>query len=666
MRLSSLARAAGKSPAYVARRAVDEAVRRVRNPLLRRRIARLDADAIASSATPPSLFPAGEADRLRNLYGPGGPFAAHRAGLVAALDRIEAGVVDLLGSGPVTLPEPIDWHRDFKSGRSWPLVAAERIDPYGPGEPADVKVPWELSRGADLVTLGRAWVVLRDPRAVKTFERRLAGWLLANPPGVGVNWASSMDAALRAVAWTWALALLESAGAPLSDEVRRDALASLFAHGLWIEANLERGQVLGNHFVADALGLVCCGSLFGGTRDGARWLELGGRYLEEEIRSQVGGDGVDFEGSVAYHGLVLEMFLVGMRVMELSGRVPSPEYGRRLVAMIDFVAASTTTSGLAPVVGDADDGRALRLSEAADFRDHRALLSTGAALFAKPDWKAASGRFHEDSLWLLGTRASDAFAAIPLPGPSASRAASRSFPESGFHVLETPEQYLFVDAGPVGARGTGGHGHNDCLSFEWHAEGKPLLTDSGAYVYSASREERNWFRSTAAHNGIRVDGEEINRIPSPSALFALRDDARPRDVRAELDGPAPSLEASHTGYLRLADPVLVTRRFELSANGATLSIRDRLDGREAHAVEFFFHAAPGARAVSPEGGGGAAAFEWGDGRRLVIRPDAEVAWIEGEGWFSPSYGVKIARPYWVASARRRLPLEIGWSLVLEP
>jgi hypothetical protein len=612
--LHYLRRAAGKSPAYVARRAVEEAVRRVRNPLLRRKIAGLDADMIAASARIPSLSD-GEAGR----------FAADRTKLAAALDRIEAGVVDLLGSGPVKLPEPIDWHRDFKSGKSWPLVPAERIDPYGPGEPADVKVPWELSRGADLEILGRAWMVLRDPRAPRIFESRVASWLAANPPGMGVNWASAMDVALRAVSWTTALGLFEAGArgdSPLPHDARRDALTSLFAHGLWIEANLERGQVRGNHFVANALGLVCCGRLFEETRDGSRWLDLGRRFAEEEIRSQVGNDGVDFEGSVAYHRLVLEMFLAARR---FAGTL-SAEYDRRVAAMLDFVEAYTTPEGLSPVVGDADDGRVSAPPDGTDPRDHRALLA---------------GR----------------------PSPE-----SRAFPESGFYVLRTADQYLFVDAGPVGANGTGGHGHNDCLSFEWHARGRPLLTDSGAYVYSASRELRNWFRSTAAHNGIRVDGEEINRIPSPSALFALTDDARPRDVRAELDGPSPSLEASHTGYLRLPDRVLVTRRFELSATAASLSIRDRLEGREAHTVEFFFHAAPGAIAVAGDRGG-AVEFRWPDGTRVVIRPavgSTEVAWAAGEGWFSPSYGVKIARPYWVASTRRRLPLEIGWSVSLEP
>jgi hypothetical protein len=610
---SPLGRAAGKSPAYVARRTVEEALRRIRNPLLRRRISRLDAASVAEGAKVPRLSDTTAPDRAR---------------LAAALGRIERNEVDLLGSGLVALGDPIDWHRDFKSGARWPLVPAERIDPYGPGEPADVKVPWELSRGADLVTLARAWTALRDDRAIRAFERRVASWLSANPPGFGVNWASTMDVALRAVSWIRALALFDAAGAPLSATLRREMLASLFAHGLWIERNLERGQVYANHFVADALGLAACGRVFAGTRDGSRWLEVGRRFLEQEMRAQVGDDGVDFEGSVAYHRLVLEMFLVAR---EFLAEV-SAGYDERVSKMREFVAAYTTPEGLSPVVGDADDGHVLPLADGADPRDHRALAAGGGS---------------------PGT--------VPR---------SRSFSNSGFYVLRTPDQYLFVDAGPVGGRGTGAHGHNDCLSFEWHARGRPLLTDSGTYVYSASREARNWFRSTAAHNAIRVDGEEINRIPSPAALFALCDDARPGGVRADLDSETPSVAASHTGYIRLPEPVLVIRDFRLAgaASTPTLVIGDRLVGRGVHTAEFFFHAAPGARAVRA-GDDATAAFEWPDGTRLVIRadsPEVKLAWTAGEGWFSPSYGVKIARPYWVASTRRTLPLEVGWSLALEP
>ena len=43
---------------------------------------------------------------------------------------------------------------------------------------------------------------------------------------------------------------------------------------------------------------------------------------------------------------------------------------------------------------------------------------------------------------------------------------SRSFEQSGFYIMANDEDHVFIDCGPVGFSGKGGHGHNDCLSFD--------------------------------------------------------------------------------------------------------------------------------------------------------------------------------------------------------
>ena len=108
---------------------------------------------------------------------------------------------------------------------------------------------------------------------------------------------------------------------------------------------------------------------------------------------------------------------------------------------------------------------------------------------------------------------------------------SAAFPDGGFYVLRNPSSHLFIDCGDVGMRGRGGHGHNDILSFELFMNGANIVTDCGAYVYTASRDWRNRFRSTAFHNTIQVDDEEVNRFVEPNALWQLVDDAKPAEVR---------------------------------------------------------------------------------------------------------------------------------------
>jgi hypothetical protein len=668
--LELLRRSAGKSPRYLARRGFDELRRRVRSRRLRRDLEALSASDVAGRCGIPSLPDlwrrqpfgmfrpsAAEREAIRALYA--GPYTAEREALRGRVERILSHEFDLLGSGPTALGPEIDWSRDFKSGRKWDLVPSETIDGAELARESDVKVPWELSRCQHLTALGRAWVIERDPRLPAELEAQIRSWIRQNPVGMGVNWACTMDVALRAVSWIWTLGLFDDA--PLSDGFREEILLSLYRHGLWIPEHLEVGEVNGNHLLSDALGLVACGTVFRDSEEGRSWLGLGSRLLEREVRSQVEEDGVDIEASVAYHRLALEIFLVGARFLETAGLPPSSGYRERLDAMFDFVDAYVTPDGLSPVVGDADDGRALVLGET-DIRDHRYLLSTGCAWLERGRWKRRAGKFWEDSLWLLGAEARDRFESLEGPGAESSR----SFEASGFFVLRSPGQYAFVDAGPVGFRGHGGHGHNDCLSFEWHAGGRPLLTDSGTYVYTASPQWRNRFRSTEFHNTIRVDRQEINRVPSPLALWSLSDDARPAGVRFSGDAERDVLRAGHTGYMRLADPVAVSRQFDFDRVRPVLTLRDSLAGKCEHFVEFFFHAAPGARALRSLDGD--VQFRWADGRELKIHQASgpQVVWEIRDGWFSPSYGVKMERPVWVASANAKLPLVIDWMLTAGP
>src|SRR5205085_6199685 len=136
----------------------------------------------------------------------------------------------------------------------------------------------------------------------------------------------------------------------------------------------------------------------------------------------------------------------------------------------------------------------------------------------------ASGGFREESFWLLGPGGRDRFDAIES-GSAPPR--SQAFPGGGVFVLRNRHAHLVVDCAEVGMRGRGGHGHNDILSFELWMNGANWITDCGAYLYTASREWRNRFRSTSFHNTVQIDGEEVNRFIGPDALWQLQYDAVP-------------------------------------------------------------------------------------------------------------------------------------------
>lgn len=557
-------------------------------------------------------------------------------GIIEAADRVLAHEFDLLGSGPTDLGSPLPWHDDFKTGRRWPLGFCMDIEYNELDRPSDVKVPWELSRCQHFTTLGRAFWLSGDDRYADEFAAEVSDWIAANPYGYGVNWACAMDVALRAVSWIWGFYFFADAPACRNPAFRTGFLRTLFLHGEFVSTYLERGDLNGNHYLCDGVGLVFLGCFFTKTRRAARWRSIGRAIVEQEIFNQTTPDGVDFEQSTAYHRLVLEAFLTSFELLRRAGEPVPSACLERLERMCEFVQAYTKPDGRAPLIGDADDGR-IQILGAQAIGDHRYLLSTAAAMYGRADFKASAGRCWEETFWLLGPEAPERLARLPdEPRPACSAA----FPEGGFYILRSPYAHLIIDCGEVGMKGRGGHGHNDILSFELFLNGFNVVTDCGAFLYTASREWRNRFRSTAFHNTLQIDGEELNRFVSPDALWQLRYDATPIDP---LMSDAPGVErfqGGHRGYERLGSPVTHTRECFLDTTAPRMLVRDRLDGRGSHDTAWRFHLDP---AVSAELEGTDVCLRHGD--RVVwlmpVRHEPGLSLSLQPGWVSPSYGVKV-------------------------
>src|SRR5262249_3452455 len=162
--------------------------------------------------------------------------------------------------------------------------------------PSDVKFPWELSRMQWMIPLGQAYVLTGDEVHARHARELIASWIAANPYAHSVNWACTMDVALRAMAWTWFFHVFARSAAWRDATFRAQLLRSLFLHGDFTARHLERSDVNGNHYTADAAGLVFVGLFFGGDEPG-RWAAQGWKILETELPLQVFEDGVDFEAS---------------------------------------------------------------------------------------------------------------------------------------------------------------------------------------------------------------------------------------------------------------------------------------------------------------------------------------------------------------------------------
>ena len=577
-------------------------------------------------------------------------FPGEAEAVVVAAERVLRHEFDLLGSGCVPLGSPLPWHTDFKSGRTWEMTYAPALEYDELDRPTDVKVPWELSRSQHFTTLGQAYWLTGDERFAQEFVDEISDWVARNPWSYGVNWACAMDVALRAISWIWGFYFLADAKACASPSFRGAFLRALHLHGDYIASHLERADVNGNHYLSDGAGLIFLGLFFRAAATGRQWLAIGREIVDTELFKQTSDDGVDYEKSTAYQRLVLELFLTSGLLLERHGERMQPEWLVRLEKMFEFVEAYVKPDGSIPLVGDADDGRVQKLGTQS-INDHRYLLALGAVLFDRADFKRAAGCFRDEAFWLLGPDGAASFDTIAL---SEAPIESRAFDGGGYYVLRSARAHVFVDCGEVGMLGRGGHGHNDITSVEIWLDGLNLVSDCGAYLYTASREWRNRFRSTAFHNVVQVDGEELNRFISPDHLWQLRDDARPRHVEWRWSQDVDRFRGSHDGYARLDPPVLVSRELALVKEGPDVIIRDAVTGTGSRELVWRFHLASSLDARLEGDGVRLGANEREAWLQTVDAPPGLRLSIE-DGWISPSYGVRVPSKVATLSGRAALP-----------
>ncbi|MDA1090700.1 MAG: alginate lyase family protein [Proteobacteria bacterium] len=556
------------------------------------------------------------------------------ARILAAADDAVAHRVDFLGSGPVDLGTPIDWHTDFKSGHSWPTVPFRRIDVMDPYRDSDIKVPWELSRLQWLIPAGQAYMMTGEKRYADAVRNIIEDWAVSNPLAQGVNWACTMDVALRAITLVWLFHVFHRAAAWQDAGFRIRFLKLLYLHGDFTARHLEWSDINGNHLITDAAGLVVVGLFFGDADKPRKWQQRGWKILTDELPKQVFADGVDFEVSSAYHRLVTEIFLLpALYRRALSMDIPD-DYAGRLIKMAEFTAAYSRADGSVPLWGDADDGRVLPfggLNE--NINDHRYLIAIIGQAFGDDALAAPASGPMPEVLWTLGPGAAKAVADQPKsPG-------SRDFPDAGVYVMRGGEDHVFIDCGPVGMGGRGGHGHNDCLSFEAALRGQHLITDCGTYVYSADPKWRNDFRSTGFHNTPVVGGEEQNRFVKPEYLWSLHNDAAPQVRHWQTSDAADWFVGAHTGYHRLPNSVTPVRGIMLDKTSHRVAVIDSFEGSGDHGVRVPYHLALGVEAL--EEGQGRWRLKTAAGDFLVIA-DVGDDWTAtlGDGWVSPSYGIK--------------------------
>jgi hypothetical protein len=565
-------------------------------------------------------------------------------------DRIIEGKYDLLGYRDLQFDGP-DWHFDPVHGKRAPLVFWSQV-PYLDAVCGDHKILWELNRHQHWIVLGRAHWLTGDARYRSACLAQLESWLRANPPLVGVNWASMLELAFRSLSWLWALNCFAD---PAIDDDKPwlvDLLLGLDRQLSHVERHLSYYFSPNTHLTGEALALYVCSRSLPELKASSRREALGRRVLRAEAARQIAGDGGHSERSTHYHRYTLDFYLLALAIARLTNDPAAHAFHDAALRLASAARLLADDRGRLPHFGD-DDGGALLPLTGRPLDDIRDSLAIAAALTGRSE--LAVGPPPEETWWVLGhPRLASSIPQTAQPVLPTVRLRSAALPQTGYYVSRSATgDHLVIDGGPHGYL-NGGHAHADALSLTFARRGQPLLIDPGTACYTVDPQLRDRFRSTDFHNTLTLDRRSQS---TPRGPFSWTQTANATVHCWRTNDHFDYFVGTHDGY----SPT-IHRRHVLVLHDDTIVVADCVLGHGVQRASVQWHLDPAWSTRMNDRG--AALFSGKDVVELAVPygqlDRAYASTSSGLGWHSPVYGriepattLRITRqglaPLWIVS-----------------
>lgn len=482
----------------------------------------------------------------------------------------------------------INWHLDPRTNKSWPLKFWGDINYKDGGTIGGIKFAWELNRLHHLPHLAIAFSLTKETKYRDEIFSQLESWLEANSYPNGINWISGIELGIRIVNIIYALKLLSDER--LTPAEQRLIIQLMTLHGRHLYRYPSKYSSCANHAVAEALGMFVAGLCFPNIKRASKWKDLGKKILEREVTRQIYPGGSSFEHSIHYLQFIVDIFLSYYLLCKEYNEPCSEDVETRLKSSFEFISNILDKNGNYPKIGDEDDGSLLKLW----FGKHNnfiSLLNSGAVLFNNPKWILDNSEFDQKTFFLLGPDSKSKWDELHKKKKPAN-SKHQYFKDAGLAIMRevTNPGILFVgNSGPLGLKPLSAHGHADALSFWLSVNGRPVFIDPGTYLYHSGGEWRQYFRSTSAHNTVKVDSLDQSTIVSD---FICDDFYNINNPMFEETDDKVLWSAGHDGYMRLKDPVFHKRWITYMKKERQLIIKDYIECKKSHLIECFFHLHP--------------------------------------------------------------------------
>jgi hypothetical protein len=532
------------------------------------------------------------------------------------------------GSLPKIKPDgSIDWDFNPVSSREWIL---------------------RLHRHQWWTIFGLAYAESGDERFARAFVSQLLSWIAGNPLPSFKNEKSHawrlMETGLRLRAsWIPSFALFYDSP-HFTDEAKLKMMRSIFDHAQF----LFHFKTNRNHLLRESNGLAYASVYFSEFRDAGIWLPKALDRIDREIRNQVNRDGSHIEMSTGYQWLVvdeLENTLDLLRVNHMS--LPHEDLQQWLEKMYYVLANLMRPDGSFPELND------------------------GFIRWEKSRLIEAGKKLGREDFVYIGTTGQYG---------KAPQNTSIGFEDAGLYVMRSDwtgqGRYLIFDAGPYG----GPHGHEDKLSFELFACGKPFIVDSGSYTYQKSDAFRSYFVGSQGHNAVLVDGmsqvrrwNQKNLNPKPVSgnhAFWISRDGFDYVESSYSDGYG-NFSFQKSKNAELITDVTHTRRI-LFVKPDYWIVIDEMLAEENHDYQMLFHTLPEINVNLKEDN----LIEFvasENGARLCLLPEEPTSWdvsiLKGseapiQGWYSIDHHKKCPAAA-VIFSRQRIGA-VTWTTLLYP
>ena len=479
----------------------------------------------------------------------------------------------------------------------------------------DNELRWQLHCHKWFTPMGKAYRLTKDEKYAEEWALQFADWIRKNPlveipkdlygmQDEATGEAENVRFAWRPLEASHRLAdqinqfVLFLPSPAFTPEFLTQFLANYHKHALHVMRNYS---AQGNHLLFEAQRVLYAGAFFPEFKDAAEWRKSGIGILNREIKKQVYPDGGQYELDLHYHPACINIFCKALRMADVNGfRQEFPQsYADTIESMIVFYMNLCYPDYTNPCFSDAKRGNP----------------------------KTEQG-YYKEWLKLFPDNAQIRYFATGGKEGTAPQNLSKGFLDSGFFAFRngwnTDATVMVIKAGPKGEW----HSQPDNGTFELWSHGKNLFPDSGSFVYEGNEEVtrlRNWFRRTASHNTLTLDGRNLEKRNSITRKW-------------QPEGDVQCLVTENESYEGLTH-----RRTFYFVDNTYFVIVDEASGDAAGTVNLHYGLCDGEMAIDKQHSSLVSAFEGDVQVKLQCFAPEQTEMKEEEGWYSTAYRQRTER-----------------------